>query len=299
VESDDPASRLTTAAGNRSAYWSEALRAFGEEPLGGTGPGTYRYGWAQHGSDPERVVDAHSMPLEVLAERGLLGLLAFSVALTGLMVAGWRGFLKGAGEPAAAAMAASFVVYLISVCIDWMWEVTAVTVLGLGSVVVLAAAASGHRGRRERLGSSGRRSPHWIALAATSIVAGAIQIPGVVATQHVRDAQVLVDAGDAEAARDAIADAVTAAPWTASPFDARADVELKLDELASARESAIAAVEREPEEPAHRILLARVALEQGDTAAAREQLEIAQELAPRALDHFGNEVEELQDRLLP
>ncbi|MDX6587867.1 MAG: hypothetical protein QOI31_2340 [Solirubrobacterales bacterium] len=298
-DSDDPASRFTTVAGNRSAYWSEALRAFGDQPLRGTGPGTFRYGWAKNGSEPELVVDAHSMPLELLAERGLLGLLAFVVAFVGLAVAARHGFLKAAGEPAAVAMAGSFVVYLISTSIDWIWEATAVTVLGLGSVVVLAAAGSDHRFRRERLGSRGRWSPALIAIAAASIAAGAVQIPGVVATEHVRDAQVLVHAGDLEAAQEAATDAITAAPWTASPFAARGELELRLGDLSAARRSALTAVEHESEEPAHRLLLARIAFEQGDEIEAHKQLTIARELAPLTLGGVGNASEELQERLLP
>jgi len=67
----------------RSAIWQEALRQWQAHPLLGTGPGGYPV-LAAPGGGPLATVrpgHAHSLPLTVAAEQGLLGLTALAVAV--------------------------------------------------------------------------------------------------------------------------------------------------------------------------------------------------------------------------
>lgn len=83
--------RLFTLSSNgRIDIWAKAIDAFAEHPLSGVGGGSFERYWNQHRNSDLKVVDAHSLYVEVLAELGPLGLLLF-VALVGLpLVAGIR-----------------------------------------------------------------------------------------------------------------------------------------------------------------------------------------------------------------
>ena len=79
-EGDVIARRTTPASASRAvgnngriAHWEEALDAFGEEPLEGTGAGTYELTWAEHRSTDFTVRDGHSLYLETLSELGIVG----------------------------------------------------------------------------------------------------------------------------------------------------------------------------------------------------------------------------------
>ena len=75
-------SRLGSASSNRADYWSVAWDAAGSRPLRGLGAGGFGPAWLRDRPYPEPVRDAHSLPLETLAELGLVGL-ALLLALVG------------------------------------------------------------------------------------------------------------------------------------------------------------------------------------------------------------------------
>ena len=78
------AERLRTLSGSsRADYWQVALHAVEDEPLLGSGSGSYRRLWYRNRSEPQPARDAHSLYLETLAELGPLGLV-LSLAALGL-----------------------------------------------------------------------------------------------------------------------------------------------------------------------------------------------------------------------
>ena len=54
----------------RNDFWRVAIDSFGEEPVLGTGAGTYQFDWEKHRSIDLPVHDAHSLYLEAFAELG-------------------------------------------------------------------------------------------------------------------------------------------------------------------------------------------------------------------------------------
>ncbi|HEY2596589.1 MAG TPA: O-antigen ligase family protein, partial [Chloroflexota bacterium] len=75
--------RLTAINGDgRYQYWVAAAHAFKQHPLGGIGPGTFQFWWAQHATAPGPVLNAHSLYMETLAETGMIGF----VLLVGLLL---------------------------------------------------------------------------------------------------------------------------------------------------------------------------------------------------------------------
>jgi O-Antigen ligase len=276
--SANPTARLSSGlAGSRYPLWKASLKAFAAHPFGGTGAGTIEFWWNQHGSDAEFVRDAHNLWLENLAELGAPGLILL-VAVTGsalALVLTVRGRTRrNASAGAAAALGAVFVVYLLHASVDWMWESTAVTVLALCAVAVLAARLSeGTLSLRPRV-----RAP----LVLLAVLAACVQVPGVLSTTAIRRSQAAERAGQVGLALAWARDAVSAEPWSASAYEQRALVLESEGRFAPAARDLSSAISREPLNYVHWLLLARVQTERGRLADAERDYRRAHSLRPRA-----------------
>ncbi len=144
------ASRYVTLQSNRYAYWRVAFRAFGNEPLHGVGAGGWAVWWLRYRPFDDFAQDAHSLPLQTLAELGLVG-----IALLGTFFAGVGGAARSASRAAPALAAgpiAGFVVYAAHAPLDWDWQMPAVTVVAIvlaGALLALSelSARAPERGR--------------------------------------------------------------------------------------------------------------------------------------------------------
>ena len=87
---DATAARLTQVSSNRYDYWRLGLRAFRRHPLDGLGSGGFRVFWLRERPITETVQEVHSLELEMAAELGLVGLLAFGLMVAGVVAAGRR-----------------------------------------------------------------------------------------------------------------------------------------------------------------------------------------------------------------
>jgi O-Antigen ligase len=124
------ANRLITLQSNRYAYWSVALQAFGREPLRGIGAGGWAVDWLRYRHINDFAQDAHSLPLQTLAELGIVGLALLSMFLAGIGLAA-RAAYRAAPTLAAGPIAA-FIVWLAHSPLDWDWQMPAVTLLAVG-----------------------------------------------------------------------------------------------------------------------------------------------------------------------
>jgi hypothetical protein len=148
--------RLTTAKGSRSETYRVALGGFAAHPLVGGGAGSFEVRYARERRIGEKVRDAHSLALQTLSELGLVGM-ALLLGFLGAVVAAARRSIRGKGaiRPAeAAAVTAAFAVWLAHACVDWDWEMPALT----GPAIVLSAALF-QRGRRRRSRRAAPSSP--------------------------------------------------------------------------------------------------------------------------------------------
>ncbi len=135
-------SRLITLQSNRYDYWRVALRAFGTEPITGVGAGNWNIYWLRWRKRSEFAQDAHSLPLQTLAELGLLGAGALIIFLAGVTLAGRTALRLSSG---AAGPIAGFVAYIAHAPLDWDWEMPAVTLLAMILAGSLLAQASARR----------------------------------------------------------------------------------------------------------------------------------------------------------
>ena len=146
--------RLLTAKGSRSDVFRVAIDGFEAHPLIGEGAGSYEVRHARDRGTGEKVRDAHSLPLQTLSELGAAGmllLLAFfgAIAVTARRALAGRGAIRSAE---AAAVIAAFAVWLGHACVDWDWEMPALTGTALVLSATLFARGRRHRSRSRRVG---------------------------------------------------------------------------------------------------------------------------------------------------
>ncbi|MBV9193475.1 MAG: O-antigen ligase family protein [Solirubrobacterales bacterium] len=136
------ASRYVTLESNRYDYWRVAMRAFADEPLRGVGAGGWAVWWLRYRTIPEFAQDAHSLPLQTLAELGLIGLgllLGFAAGIALTATSAHR-----ASPQLAAGPIAGVVVYAAHAPLDWDWQMPAVTLVAIvlaGALLALAPAS--------------------------------------------------------------------------------------------------------------------------------------------------------------
>lgn len=276
----DPAERFGNLHGPRYSVWSETLEIFRENPSGGTGAGTFEFPWSRSGRSPHFVRDAHSIYLEPLAETGWPGALLTLFFLGSLLAAASyavRRSRRVTTKGAALSMTAMLAVFLVQAGVDWMWESTAVAVLGLGAGAIACVRLT-DTVERPGLPPAGR------ALAAAgSLAVCVLLLPGVVSTSLVRESRESAAAGDLDGAARKAESAVDSAPWAASTHMQRGAVAEARGDLATARQDVRRAAELEPTNWRPAFVLARIELKLGRPRAARRALGRARRLRPAAL----------------
>lgn len=272
---------LSSASGTgRYQYWHAAVDAFADHPVLGIGPARYVDFWLENGKLTHHVRDAHSLPLEIAAELGLVGLALLLGFLVPPFVAAWRNrrqaWWLAAGGPAALAILCSA---LLSSSIDWMWEVPsafAAAVIGAG---LLTGAAL--RGRDDKAESGN------YTLGVLTVIVGWMAVCASVVIL-LTDAQLgrsrdAVRAGDLPKALDAARQAQVVQPWAAEPRLQRALVLERTGDIAGARAALQEAIDRAPSDWSLWIVAARMERRLGNEPAALAALARARKLNPDSL----------------
>jgi O-antigen ligase len=276
------ARHLASAEGNgRYQFWSAGIDAFDSEPLRGVGAGGYADWWARHGDLAYYIRNAHSLFVEVMAELGVLGLLALLVFLLPPFYAALRAPPRRV--PSAGIGLAALACGSASAAIDWTWQLPA----AFAPVVVVAAvltgpasrepAVAGVRAAPGRRGGLGRYAT--IAAGCVAAVAAGILLVAEVELGGSRDA---LRAGRlSEAAQDARR-AGAIEPWAAAPRLQLALVRERAGDLRGARSAVHAAIDRDPDGWEPWLVETRLATRLGDIPAARRALRRVRTLNPRS-----------------
>jgi tetratricopeptide (TPR) repeat protein len=266
---------LSANSTGRWQFWKAAGKQFEEHPVIGDGAGSYETWWARHGSFSMFITDAHSLYMETLGELGLVGFAllfgAFALGVGAAMTRLLEQFDR-LGD-AHAALIACFVAYAVSTGLDWMWELTVVSVVGLGA---LGWALGGDGEARQRT------LPLRVAIPAVAIFAIVAQVIPLASTLAIRDSQAAVRRGELA---EAVADARTARdvqPWAARPYLQLALVFEEGGQLPAARRSIRQAIERDAEDWRLWLVRARLETKAGAINAARRSLRRAAALNPRS-----------------
>ena len=112
-----PGRLATVSSSNRWRWWQEAWDAFVDNPLQGTGAGTFGLTDRLHRDSTLAVLEPHSAPLQDLTETGLVGFLLIVTSIVAAAIAIWRRERNSAVT--ALALAAALCVVHSLVDIDW------------------------------------------------------------------------------------------------------------------------------------------------------------------------------------
>jgi hypothetical protein len=138
LSNTDPNRLLSADSGNRWVWWKEALGAFSSKPVAGWGAGSFPVVHLLYRRNTLSVKQPHSVPLQYLAETGVIGAVLAIGAFVALLVAAGRGVRRRPQHErlVAAALFGAALAYAVHACYDWDADIPGVT---LPALVMLGA----------------------------------------------------------------------------------------------------------------------------------------------------------------
>jgi hypothetical protein len=110
------------SSSNRWRWWQEEWHAFTGHPAGGTGAGTFQLtDLALRQSSLVTSTEPHNVPLQLLGETGIVGLLLY----LGAAAAAVAGIVRARGGPAVTALGLSLAAFLVHNVVDMDWNYVA------------------------------------------------------------------------------------------------------------------------------------------------------------------------------
>ena len=204
---------LTTSGSGRWQFWGAAVSEFRAHPLNGGGAGSWGAWWLQHGSLPGVFTQfAHSLYLEALGELGIVGLLLVAGAVLSAVAGAIRSALRLESAEVAAA-AACGVAFFVAAAYDWVWQLSGIAVVGIGTLGIALGALP--TVRSSAWGFSGAIRPVLALVAVAAIIP---QYVVLAAGSHLRNSQAAFRAGDATKARSEALATKAIEPWAASAY---------------------------------------------------------------------------------
>jgi hypothetical protein len=277
---------FSTSGNGRWQWWTSAVDEFQSKPVTGRGAGSYESWWLEHATIPAFVRDAHSLYLETLGELGIVGLALLLAFLVSCVVEGARrlaGRLQSE-RAAVAALLALVAAYLFEAGIDWMWELTAVSLVAVFTLGLLTGPAT-----ERALGGpppvpARRKGLPAVRVAASAIAFGFIVAEAIplLATMEVRRSQDAVTSGNIVEALDRAESARSIQPWAASPYLQLALVEELGGRIPEARAAIETAISKDDDDWSLWLVAARIQTKAGAIAEARRSLARAKELNPKS-----------------
>ncbi len=281
---------LSGSGSGRWQFWTAALHEWESAPVVGRGAGSYEAWWAEHASFSYFVRNAHSLYLEVLGELGLIGFLLLGGAFACGGIFAVRNTLRRAGDErvVAASLVGVVAAFYVGAGIDWIWQLTALSAIGLVCLGLLIGPAISavelHRVRGEARARRGRLPGFAVGAAALGLGWFALcaqAIPWLTDLQ-IKESTAAVERNDGTSALKHALDAKNLQPWAASPYLQAALVQEQRLDLPDARKWIGEAIERNSIDWRLWLVAARIETKAGDIAAARRSLLRAEALNPRS-----------------
>lgn len=271
----DPVRLFSTNSGTRWSWWKEAAGAWADRPVAGWGAGSFALLHLRYRNDELQVTQAHSMPMQLLAETGLVGLLlAYGAVLALLAAAIARTRSATSDRNLAVALLAASVAWLVHGFYDWDFVIPAVTAPVLVMLGILAGRPGPERpaapaaALAEDLGPGFGSRVAIVALSTLLCLAAVISagLPWL-ADQKAEVAAEATSSRTPKALEEAAARADLAArlnPLANRPLFVAAAVAARRGRLLEARAALLEAVDRTPDDPQAWGRLAGLALRLAD-----------------------------------
>ncbi|MEJ7784389.1 MAG: O-antigen ligase family protein [Solirubrobacteraceae bacterium] len=278
---DSSDTRFLSGGGYRYDYWRVAWQEFKDEPLHGVGAGNYTVGYFTERRTSEDIRQPHSLPMQLLAELGIPGLLAL-LAFVGAVVVGlWRTAWRGSTSPGRRALAVAgggaFAAWLMHTSVDWLHILPGVTGVALCAAAPLVAPWS--RQPVDHAFSPGRIQALLIggvALLAASALVGRIAL----ADHYRTEGRGKLTSDPVEALR--LANRALAFNSQSVPaLYIKSAAYARVNRYAAARAALVRAGKLEPSNPLPPTLLGDLSVRRGDIAAAKSAYGLARRLDPR------------------
>ncbi|MCB0862367.1 MAG: O-antigen ligase family protein [Solirubrobacterales bacterium] len=287
-DSDVPAldatnQRFTELSGSwRYEFSQVAIDTFRQNPVLGTGAGTYPIQWDREREVPVFTDDAHSFYLENLSDLGIIGgllTLGLAIALIWLAVRAWR---RGADLDAPAVLAVT-VALLIAFGFDWFWRLgaTAALLLLLAAWIASAGPRTGDAPEEKSLGpgvKAGGLLVAWLAIIVLAVPAAA--------DRYVDASANSVRAGNIGKAIDQARTASSLAPWLPDPHMQLATIADSRGERAEAMRQVNKAIDLDPENWRALVLRFRFNFADGDRRKARRDFMRLRQINPLTFRAF-------------
>jgi hypothetical protein len=219
----------------RTILWHHAWQDARAHPLLGSGAGTYEIWYLRHRTNGSKVVDAHSLYIEMLAEVGPIGLALLLVALLTPLLAA----VRARRRPTIAIAAGAYVAFLVHAGVDWDWELTAVTLTGLlcGAALLIAARRDANTMRLGRV---------RYAVAAPAVAIAFFSIVGLLSNMPAANAGRAIRAGKWADARTEARREIRWAPWSADGWRRLGQAEVGANQIAAGIRNLRTAIRKDP-----------------------------------------------------
>ena len=289
-------SEIVSTGGQRYDLWRVALDQFTGAPIVGAGEGSYNFAYYAERETDRNLTTAHSLPLELLAELGVVGALLLATFVAATVVAIGKGIRR---QPilkrhAVAGLAAAGAVALGQATVDWIWLVPGVMGIGL-FCLALAAGMVSPEGAPARQWALGRalaraRAPAgrlgrtaWLGLRegvpVAGLVAAALTVLAIFLSDYfVREARTAASPHDSRAAAVRAEDLN---PWALTPRYLQAAALEDRGRVGAARAELRRALALEPRNFATLGLLGDLEVRADNDAAAASYYRRAAELNPK------------------
>ena len=212
---NDPSRLADLSSNHRWTWWTQAWTIFRDNPLGGTGAGTYALARQPIRKDTLGPIDPHDLGLKALSDTGIIGfLLVLVAAVAGAAVAlGAVRRTRGEERAAVVALAAGAAAWLAQALIDMPWEYAAATMPMLFGLGVLVTA-----GKAARVREPSTWTAAAVPLALGVALVGSLAFPWL-AERRLESSLDALAQGRYAAAIEAARDARTLDPLSVEPLD--------------------------------------------------------------------------------
>ena len=293
----DPSHLVSTNSGNRWVWWQEAMGAWSDRPLGGHGAGSFPVTHLQYRKNELPVRQPHNVPVQFMAETGIVGTGLWIGAMVLLLLAGAnrvRSFPAGRERDMGAAILGAGIAWTLHTIYDWDWDIPGATLPALILLGVLAARPPRDRGHGHGLAAAfevptlARVRPAQLSAAALLLCAFSMSalLPS---WSHGKSIDALAKAGHKGATKaeleEAAAEADLAArlnPLAVDPLFAAQTIAERRGRPLEARRYLLEAVDRQPQNRIAWFRLALLAAETRNPAGFVRASQKALELDPMA-----------------